>query len=82
MGAVLSSLVIFVLVCLKTMNLGNIGYRLSEPIFGRIVRSVDIFVYEFVIRSIQVPVNESVEYQNYSVRLSVRDSVRSRYESK
>jgi hypothetical protein len=49
------------------MNLGNMGYRLSEPIFGRIVRSVDIFVYEFVIRSIQVPVNESVEYPNYFV---------------
>ena len=64
------------------MKIGNIGYRLSEPIFGRIVRSVDIFVYEFVIRSIQVPVNESVEHPNYFVRLSVRDSVRSRYESR
>ena len=64
------------------MNLNNIGYRLSQPIFAQIWRSVDIFVYDSVIHSVQVPVKESVEDPNYSVRLSVRDSVRSRYESR
>jgi hypothetical protein len=64
------------------MKLGNIGYRLSELIFAQIWRSVDIFIYDSVIHSVQVPVKESVEDPNYSVRLSVRDSVRSRYESR
>jgi hypothetical protein len=64
------------------MNLNNIGYRLSETIFAQIWRSVDIFVYDSVIHSVQVPVKESVEDPNYSVRGSVGDSVRSRYESR
>jgi hypothetical protein len=64
------------------MKLGNIGYRLSQPIFAQTWRSVDIFVYDSVIHSVQVPVNESVEDPDYFVRVSVRDSVRSRYESK
>ena len=56
------------------MNLGNIGYRLSEPIFAQIWRSVRVPVGISVYTSIRYSGLDSVRSSVYtSIRYSVSD---------
>jgi hypothetical protein len=65
------------------MKLDNIGYRLSQPIFAEIWRSVRVPVGISVYTSIRYSGWDSVRSSVYtSIRYSVENSVGSRYESR